>query len=142
MKFKVLVLIFSLILLSGCSIKREINSVPSNKKIDEVCIIENRAVKPGFLNAYSEALYELGYRVKILPQRSSVDQCLVSSTYIARWSWDLAIYMSYAKIDVFENSKLIGSALYDSTNGGGNFNKFVNGAEMTKSLVKELYLKK
>lgn len=66
--------------------------------------------------------------------------CKVSSTYMARWSWDLAIYMSYAKINVYEDSKLVGSAMYDSTGGGGRvFDKFGNASTMIKSLVHELY---
>lgn len=127
------------ILFSGCSIKREIK--PVDKVVDEkICIIENDAVKKGFLVAYKEGLEELGYKVKVLPSNSDKNMCKVSSVYTARWSWDLAIYMSYAKIDVYENSTLLGSALYDSTYGGGRiFEKFGNAANMVKSLVKELY---
>ena len=131
----VLVLLF----MSGCTIKREIS--PVSKVLDEkVCIVKDTNVRPGFLIAYREALEKLGYRVEVLPVNSNTNMCQVSSTYDARWSWDLAIYMSYAKINVYEDSKLIGSALYDSTRGGGRiFDKFGNGSTMIKSLVKELY---
>lgn len=133
---------FSIITFSGCTIKKEISPI-SKIADDKVCIIKNNAVRSGFLTAYREALEESGYSVKILPENTTLDTCKISSTYIAKWSWDLAIYMSYAKINVYENSKLIGSALYDSTSGGGRiFDKFGNGSTMVKSLVKDLYPKK
>lgn len=133
--------LLGIIIFSGCTIKREVT--PISKEIDNtVCIIRDNAVRAGFLTAYKESLQELGYIVKILPQNSSTDSCKISSTYTAKWSWDLAIYMSYAKINVYKDSKLIGSALYDSRSGSGRvFDKFGNGDEMIKSLVQELYPK-
>jgi hypothetical protein len=137
----IFLLLVGIVIFSGCTIKREVS--PISKKIDnKVCIIRDNAVRPGFLVAYRESLEELGYIVKILPENSNNNMCKISSTYTAKWSWDLAIYMSYAKINVYKNSKLIGSALYDSRSGGGRiFDKFGNGNTMIKSLVKDLYPK-
>lgn len=33
----------------------------------------------------------------MLPEGTVADSCPVTSIYVARWSWDLAIYMSYAE---------------------------------------------
>ena len=126
-------------LISGCTIKREVKPV-SNLMSDKICLIEDTKVREGFLDTYSKVLEDKGYQVDVLSPRSSKTSCKVTSTYTALWSWDLALYMSYAKIKVYENGKLKGSALYDSRSGGGRiFEKFGNGDKMIKSLVDELF---
>jgi hypothetical protein len=64
---------------------------------DEVCIIENPAVRPGFVAEYQSALGARGYRHRMLPEDARSSDCLITSTYIGRWSWDMALYMSYAE---------------------------------------------
>lgn len=137
-----LFVIFSLAVgFSGCSIKREVK--PIDRPIEkEVCIIEDDTVREGFLKTYVNTLEEMGYIVKVIPKNSDKTSCKITSTYIGKWSWDLAIYLSYAKIDVYKDSKLVGSAMYDSTAGGGRiFDKFGSGSKIIRSLVEELYKK-
>jgi len=140
---KKLVLVFGalVILFSGCSIKREVK--PVGKEIDkEVCIIEDTSVRQGFLQTYEQTLEQMGYKVKIIAQGSDKSACKTTSTYMGKWSWDLAIYLSYARINVYQDGELIGTALYDSRGGDARiFDKFGEGEEMIKSLVEELYKK-
>jgi hypothetical protein len=132
-------LALALLAASGCTITQEV-SPAKQLSTTEVCIIENPAVRPGFLRAYKEALVNNGYQPRVLPANSNITACPVTSTYTARWSWDLAIYMSYAEINVFDGGKSSGKVLYDSRYGGGRiFEKFVQGDAKIKELVGQLF---
>ena len=75
----------------------------------------------------------------MLPTGTALEACTVTFTYIARWSWDITIYMSYARIKVFINGQLAGQALYDSRRGGGNMDKFIDAEPKIRKLVSELF---
>lgn len=124
--------------LSGCAITQTVTPA-STAKGALVCIVENPPVRPGFLVAYQSELQAKGYQVKVVPLNNPTTDCELTSTYLARWSWDLAIYMSYAEIKVFRNDNLIGSALYDSRGGGGRMDKFIKGEDKIRELVGKLY---
>jgi hypothetical protein len=126
------------ILFSGCSIKQDINAVSSIEG-DEICIVNNPPVRPGFLSAMNSELTNKGYKAKVIPQNSSYDSCPTVSTYHGLWSWDLAIYLSYANIKVFQNGEQAGEALYDARSGGGNMNKFINGEKKVRELTNLLF---
>lgn len=125
-------------LLAGCTITQKVNpaSVASGA---EVCIIENPAVREGFLPELQGALRDNGYRYRMLPESAMPQDCPVAMTYVARWSWDLTIYMSYARLQVFQDGRPAGDALYDATGGGGNLGKFIDAEPKIRELVDELF---
>jgi capsid portal protein len=129
---------------SGCSIRQEISPIKAIGT-KQVCIIENPtivedpAVKQGFLDAYESALIAKGYSVKRLAASASTDGCAVTTTYKAGWEWDLSLYMAYAEIDVYSNGKSIGHAVYDSRTGDANLAKFINAEKKVAELVNGLY---
>ena len=127
-----------LFVLFGCSIRQEIRPV-SNIKTEEICIIEAPAVRAGFIKIYKEILQKMGYSYKIVSSNSSFNVCKVTSTYYALWSWDLALYMSFAEIKVYNDGRLVGEAIYDSRGGGLNPNKFIKGENKIRELVMELF---
>jgi hypothetical protein len=124
---------------SACSIKQEVNPVVTNVAEKKVCILENKAVKKGFLVAYKEALEEKKYKVEILDENASINSCKLSSEYTARWSWDIGVYMSFAKIKVYDDGKVVGSAEYDSRRAFSPVRKFINAETKVKELVGELF---
>ena len=124
--------------LVGCTITQEVDPV-ERTPTGEVCIIEDPAVREGFLATYRATLDELGYSVRMLPPDSPFDSCTVTSTYLGRWSWDLALYMSYARIQVFVEGQLAGQALYDSTTGSGSTRKFIDAEPKIRELVTQLF---
>ena len=67
------------------------------------------------------------------------DGCRHTVTYTANWRWDMAMYLSYAQIDVFDGDRMVGTAVYDATQGGANFGKFGSTAEKIEPLVAELF---
>jgi hypothetical protein len=127
-----------LVALSGCAIHQTVKPLDRFES-RSVCIVENADVRPGFLEAYKGALAERGYKVKTLVPGSSLIECPITSTYTANWHWDLAMYMSFADITVYNNGKPAGKATYDSTHGGGNMSKFIDAKKKITELVNQLY---
>ena len=129
----------SIFLLTGCAITQKVNPVAQFKG-QQVCIIENLAVKQqGFLETYRRTLINKGYAVKLLPPGSPVDACPITSTYTANWRWDLALYMAFADIRVFNDGRQVGQALYDAMSGGANMGKFIKGETKIAELVEQLF---
>ena len=85
------------LLLAGCSITQKVKPVGEIQS-KEVCIIENPDTRAGFLNEYRGVLSENDYLVKVLPKNTDFKGCEITSTYIGKWSWDLALYMSYVVV--------------------------------------------
>jgi hypothetical protein len=81
----------------------------------------------------------ISQNVMPVPAGASVNDCATVSTYIGRWSWDLTIYMSYARILVFHDSNQSGEAVYDATKGGGRLDKFVDAEPKIRELVEQLF---
>jgi len=127
--------------ISGCAtIDQKIRPI-SQISNDEVCIIENPKVQPGFLNQFKKTLEENGYKHKILPENSGFKDCNIISIYTANWAWDLALYMAYAKISVYQAGQPLGNAVYDARKAGLNSDKFVRGHEKVDELVSQLFPK-
>lgn len=123
---------------AGCSITQKVTPVGylENKA---VCIIEDPSVRSGFLEEFKKTLVGKGYSITMLPNGANRDACEVTTTYLARWSWDMAIYMSFAEIKVYKHGALSGEALYDSRSGGGRLDKFVDGESKVRELVNQLF---
>jgi hypothetical protein len=124
--------------LGGCAIHQNVKPVGqfSGK---EICVIDNPAVRAGFAQSYRRALTSKGYLVKQLPASAPITECSIASTYTANWRWDMATYMAYAEIKVFNNGKPAGQAIYDAMNGGGNMAKFIEADKKIEELVNQLF---
>lgn len=133
-----LVALLALSTLSGCAIRQTVVPVAAIQE-RQICIIENTSVRPGFIEAYKRTLGEKGYQAKQLPSTASIIDCPVTSTYIANWRWDLALYMAYAEIKVYNNGRTIGEAKYDAQRGGGNLGKFIDAEKKIAELVQQLF---
>ena len=136
--YKLVFLVMPLLLLSGCNIKQNVQPA-TTLKTKEVCIINNPPVRAGFLTAYRQELHKKGYKTKIIAENSPLTSCRVVSTYMGKWSWDMAIYLSYANINVYQYGKLVGNATYDSRSGSGNMSKFIHADEKIQELTRQLF---
>ena len=140
MKKLLFVLVLTTICLSGCSIKQNIE--PAELTNDtQLCIIENKAVREGFLTELTKVLDEKGIRYIVVDQGYANSNCEWTVNYTANWEWDLTLYMSYAAINVYRNGRLDGSAVYDSRSGGANLSKFIDAEPKIKELVEQLMQK-
>jgi hypothetical protein len=125
-------------LFTGCAINQTVRPVEhfADKKI---CIIDNPAVREGFVASYRQALEAKGYVAQQMPANSSIVECAITSTYTANWRWDLAMYMTYANIKVYNGGKPVGEALYDANRAGLNTGKFINADKKIRELVDQLF---
>ncbi len=129
-------LIFSMTV-TGCSIKQTVE--PAEIPLAaELCIIENTDTREGFLREFQSTLTARDIQHRLVSERNVPESCEWTATYVARWTWDLALYMSYAEIKIFRNGNLDGEAIYDSTHGGGNMGKFIDAEPKIQELVNEL----
>ncbi len=126
------------LLLSGCAIKQEIRAVGTLES-PQVCIVSNPAVRQTFSEALARSLKGRGYEPRMLEANSSSTSCPVVLTYSANWRWDLALYMAYAEIRVFKAGQESGSAIYDSTRGGGNMGKFIDAEKKVGELTAQVF---
>lgn len=138
MSKKITLVAVSFLGLSGCAIHQNVRPVNSFQE-KEICIIENPSVREGFYDSYRRALTAKGYAVKRLPVSASIRDCGITSTYTAKWRWDLALYMAYSEIKVYGNGQLIGEATYDSQRGGGNMGKFIDADKKITELTNQLF---
>ena len=134
----IVVVVILTFILSGCAIHQKVTSVERFQE-KQVCVIENPAVKVGFLQSYKRALSNKGYTVKQLPPSASLIECAITSTYSANWRWDLATYMAFAEIKVYNNGKPIGEVKYDAMRGGANMSKFIDADKKITELVNQLF---
>lgn len=130
-------ILFSLVLVQGCTITQVVEPAEMSKG-NILCIIENPAVRAGFLQEFRNVLSLKGIQYKVVHEHSTPSDCEWTATYVGKWSWDLGLYMSYAEINVFHNGVLDGKAVYDSRSGGGNMSKFIDAEEKIQELVEEL----
>jgi len=127
--------------LSGC-ISQRIDPVQTGKTLaPEICMIEKttKKVRQGFTDTYRAVLQEKGFTVRQLPPASNPSDCYLSTQYTARWSRDFAIYMAYAEINVYEEGRLVGKALYDARKAGLALTKFIIAEDKIRELVDELF---
>lgn len=129
--------LLALILLSSCAIKQNIEPAELVQET-QICVVKDTATRESFLDALKTVLSEKGISYRVVDGGSIPTECEWTTTYFAKWSWDLALYMSYVEIKVFHNGILDGEAVYDSTLGGANMNKFIDAEEKIYELVNEL----
>lgn len=126
-------------LLYGCAINQQVTPIDRPLLVREICVVRNADVRENFLTAYRNALEDKGFAPRVLETTAGISSCPLSSRYTANWRWDLALYMAYAKITVYENGSEVGSAVYDSLGGGGNLAKFIDAEAKIKELVDQLF---
>jgi uncharacterized lipoprotein YajG len=138
MKTKLAFLAVAAVALSGCAIQQTVKPVEQFAG-KEICVVENPAVKHDFLPVFSRALTQRGYEVRTLAPDASLVACPITATYTANWRWDLATYMAYADITVYNNGKPAGKATYDATGGANNPGKFISAEKKITELVQRLF---
>ena len=126
--------------LSSCAINQTVE--PADIATDAVvCIVENPDVREGFLAELKKVLDEKHINYRVVDKQESLN-CEWTATYLGRWNWDLALYMSYAEIKIYKNGQLDGEAIYDASRGGANLGKFIDAEtkirELVDSLIKEV----
>ncbi len=124
--------------LSACAISQNVRPVALAPQA-EVCIIRNADVRPGFLDAIERSIAQRGYTTRTLEAGASPQACPTVMTYTANWTWDMTMYLVYARMDVYQNGAPAGEAVYNARTGSANMGKYINAEEKVAELVAELF---
>ena len=121
----------------GCSITTRVDPLPS-VSMPSVCIHENEAVwSKQFLPMLRDQLGRHGISTTVFGEDRPAD-CRWHLEYEAQWKWDLAVYLRYADIRVFDGDALVGRATYDARDGSGRLDKFGHTDEKLAPLLDAL----
>lgn len=134
-------ILISALLASGCTIKQTVTPVALSPDVaPDICMIPAEGLREGFNTTYVRLLTEKGFHTRQLPPGSSPSSCPLATTYIGTWSWDMAIYMSYADIRVYQRGQQVGQAEYDSRWAGGRvIDKFINAEKKITEMTNQLF---
>lgn len=126
-----------LLVVPGCTIHQTVEPTQIGSE-SRLCIVKNPAVRESFLMEFISAIERKDIDYEIVDDSTASASCDWVARYTANWRWDLALYMSYAEIKVYRDGNLDGEAIYDSTRGGANMNKFIDAEAKIQELVDEL----
>jgi hypothetical protein len=125
-------------ILSACAINQNVTPV-QRSAIEDLCIERNdKVLMADFEPTLGRLIEERGIKVRPF-SGARPDDCRHLARYIANWRWDLAMYLYYVRIEVFEDSRSIGLAEYDATLGGLNLGKFGSTEGKLRPLVDQLF---
>lgn len=138
MNLRVVFAFAALLALGACAISQNVRPVALSPQA-EVCIIRNADVRPGFHAAIEQSLVQRGYTTRTLEAGASPQSCPTVMTYTANWTWDMTMYLVYARMDVYQNGQPAGEAVYNARGGGYNMGKYISADEKVAELVAELF---
>lgn len=99
----------TLMLVSSCT-SLKTNRV-ANINNAEICVINNLNIKSDFTAAYVRQIINNGYKARLVNEAEASD-CLITSTYTAKFGFHWGVYLAIANFKVFKNGELIGDANY------------------------------
>ena len=124
------------LLLTSC-ITNNVKKI-DRQKIGEICIRENPEVlMDGFLPNLIEEVERKGIRTRVYQGAAPAD-CSYTMNYTANWNWDMAMYLSYARIDLYREGTRIGEATFDARLAGLDLSKFASAESKIDPLIAEL----
>ncbi|NYZ69124.1 hypothetical protein H0A36_24190 [Endozoicomonas sp. SM1973] len=125
---RVLLIAASSLLLSSCALTYKHTEAKGIKWASEVCILKDEETRQGFLDVMVNWLEEKNYKPRVVHSRRQAYKCDWYLSYYGKWSWDLAIYLSDAKIYAHNNSRRVGVSEYYVTAGAWNANLAKHGS--------------
>jgi len=123
---------------SACTINQNVAPVKPTA-VSELCIQRNdKVLMDEFEPTLARLIEARGVKTRFYTGARPAD-CRHNATYIANWRWDLAMYLYYFRIEIFEDFKSVGLAEYDAALGGANMGKFGSTEEKLKPLIDQLF---
>lgn len=134
-----LIVVAAVAVLVGCaSAQQNVNPV-AKLSVKQMCIVQNPQVsQAGFLDALQLAMRQKGMDVQVVSPGAGPGACPQVVQYTANYRWDLALYLAYAEIRVYQDQKEVGLARYDAMRVAGP-SKFIKGEEKVRELVGQLF---
>ncbi|MEM1446128.1 MAG: Sbal_3080 family lipoprotein [Planctomycetota bacterium] len=136
--FASLVLGTLILTLAGCSISRNVRPVEAAHRIDTIYIEENpRVHMEGLLPEMVTQLEAMGFATQTYlgtpPRRARY-----TMTFTANWAWDVTMYLTYFRTELWDHGQRIGEAEYDARSGSANLGKFGTTADKIRPLLQEM----
>jgi hypothetical protein len=104
--------------LGGCT-SVNVKPVSADHRIEHICIQDNPRVQVGdFVSVMQEGFQKHGITSHLFRDDAPA-KCLYTSTYTARRTWDMAMYMTDAQIDILRDGRQIAFANYHLKGRGG-----------------------
>ena len=139
MNAKTLFAVAIALFLSGCAITQTVRPVGGAADIREICIKRNMEVfMTEFVDELKKQLEAKGIKSQVYAGGTAPASCRYRMEYSANWRWDLAMYLVFAQLRVFDNDVMIGEANYDARAGGMRMDKFGRTADKLRALLDEL----
>lgn len=120
---RIAALALGLILLTSCSINDRVEPLPV-AGMTKICLRTNEAVHmSGFL---PEIIHQFGRHGVTATSYAGARPkgCRYHGKYVARWTWDMAMYLNFAEIKIFDHGKQIGLVEYDARVAQFHIGKF------------------
>ena len=128
------------VFLGGCSISQTVTPVALSADLaPEICLIPAKDIRTGFTDAYAAALKAKGFQTRLLSYDASPAACPLVSNFTATWNWNMAIYLMYADIHVYQRGEEVGRAEYDARYGGLGFDKYINAEKKINEMTNQLF---
>ncbi|MDB6169073.1 MAG: hypothetical protein JWM88_1937 [Verrucomicrobia bacterium] len=125
-------------LLSGCTITEHVRPVTRGTEIKKIYVQNNHELHmKGLVPEVVSQLELLGYQAETYEAKPPAD-AKYFMTVTANWRWDMAMYLFYFRVMLFEDGRAIGTAEYDARRGGGNVSKFGPTAEKIRPLLEQM----
>ncbi|MFZ3324164.1 MAG: Sbal_3080 family lipoprotein [Usitatibacter sp.] len=132
------VLLLAAVLAAGCAITQTVKPV-TVAGITDLCIKRNsRVMMSSFLPELTSQIEKKGIHTTVYDGERPAS-CKYSLDYTANWHWDLAMYLVFAEINVYDSGLLVGQATYDAHAGGGRPDKFGPTADKLRGLLDQLF---
>ena len=141
MKYNTVIIVVSLLILSGCAISRHVVPVDSNVIISKVYVLENDKVHMELMDdEIVKQIREIGFDSELY-SGDRPEEAKHYLTFTANWTWDMAMYLTYFRATLYEEGKVLGEVEYDSKMGGANLKKFGKTENKIRPLLEELFSK-
>src|SRR5262249_26989862 len=122
---------------AGCTITTHVDPLPPGP-LPSLCVRENSAVwSKQFLPALRGELARHGIATTVYGD-APPPACARRLEYEAEWKWDVAVYLRYADLRVYDGETLVGRATYDARGAFARLDKFGHTEDRLRTLVDAL----
>ena len=128
----------SVLVLTACTISQNVAPVETTG-IDVLCIEHNEKTHMADFEPTMVRLIEArGVKTRVY-RGDRPDDCRHTAVYTANWRWDFAMYLTYFRIEIFDDFKSVAVAEYDAALGGMNLDKFGPTEAKVRPLIEQLF---
>ena len=123
--------------LGGCAITQNVKPVAATG-ITDLCVKNNpQVMMDGFVKELRGQIEKKGIRTTQFDGERPAS-CRYHLEYTANWRWDMAMYLVFAQVSVYDGGLMVGQATYDAHGGGLRPDKWGPTSDKLAGLLNEL----